>query len=53
MKPREEVKAEFTRDWVRKAEADFGAASHLLEAGEAYLDTAAFHFQQAAEKYLP
>jgi hypothetical protein len=33
MKPPEEVKLEFTREWVQKAEGDFKTASLLLEAG--------------------
>lgn len=52
MKPPEEVKLEFTREWVRKAEGDFKAAGHLLKGGEDYLFGTAFHAQQAAEKYL-
>ena len=52
MKPPEEVKLEFTREWVRKAEGDFNAAGHLLKGGEDYLFGTAFHAQQAAGKYL-
>jgi HEPN domain-containing protein len=52
MKRPEEVKLEFTRDWVRKAEGDFRAAAHLLKGGEDYLFQTAFHSQQSAEKYL-
>jgi HEPN domain-containing protein len=52
MKPPEEIKAEFTREWVRKAEADFKIAEHLCRSGLDFLEGAAFHSQQAAEKYL-
>jgi HEPN domain-containing protein len=52
MKRPEEVKLEFTREWVCKAEADFKAASLLLKAGEDYLFQTAFHAQQSAEKYI-
>lgn len=52
MKRPEEVKLEFTREWVRKAEGDFNAATHLFDGGENYLFQTAFHAQQSAEKYL-
>ncbi|MFZ5881277.1 MAG: HEPN domain-containing protein [Chloroflexota bacterium] len=44
---------ELTREWLDKAETDFDSADLLLHAGEVPLpDTAAFHCQQCAEKYL-
>ena len=52
MKPPEEVRAEFTREWLQKAEGDFKTAGHLLQSGTDFLDVATFHSQQAAEKYL-
>ena len=52
MKPPEAVKAEFTREWIRKAESDFKTAGHLLQGGPDFNDGTAFHSQQAAEKYL-
>ena len=52
MKPPEEVRAEFTREWLQKAEGDFKTAAHLLQSGTDFLDGATFHSQQAAEKYL-
>jgi len=52
MKRPEEVRLEFTREWVQKAESDFKAAGLLLKAGDDYLFQAAVHSQQAAEKYL-
>ena len=52
MKPPEEVRAEFTREWVQKAEGDFKTATHLRQSGTDFLDGATFHSQQAAEKYL-
>ena len=41
-----------TRDWVRKAEADFRGALRLASAKEPFHDLVAFHCQQSAEKYL-
>lgn len=52
MKSPEEVKIEFTREWIRKAESDLEAAKHLDEGGELYVYGTTFHVQQAAEKYL-
>ena len=52
MKSPEEVKLEFTRDWIRKAESDFKAAELLMKSGEVYFFQSAFHAQQSAEKYL-
>ena len=52
MKPPEAVKEEFTREWIRKAESDFKTAGHLLQGGPDFAEGAAFHSQQAAEKYL-
>ena len=52
MKPPEEVRDEFVRQWVAKAELDYKTARHLLMAGDAYAAPAAFHAQQAAEKYV-
>ena len=52
MKRPEEVKIEFTREWIRKAESDLATAQHLNDGGELYMDGTTFHSQQAAEKYL-
>jgi len=52
MKPPEVIKTEFTREWVRKAEIDFRTAGHLYQSGPDFAEGAAFHSQQAAEKYL-
>jgi len=52
MKSHEEVKAEFTREWIRKAENDFATAQHLNKGGELYVEGTTFHAQQGAEKYL-
>jgi HEPN domain-containing protein len=44
---------ELTAEWVEKAEDDFASADVLLHAGEFPIpDTACFHCQQSAEKYL-
>jgi HEPN domain-containing protein len=52
MRPPEQVKREFTRQWIQKAEDDLKAATHLLTSEEPFPDIAAFHAQQAAEKFL-
>ena len=44
---------DITKEWVFKAEEDFYSADLLLHAGETPIsDTACFHCQQCAEKYL-
>jgi len=52
MKPPEQIKAEFTREWLRKAGIDFKTAQHLCQSGPDFDEGSAFHSQQAAEKYL-
>ncbi len=52
MKRPEEVKVEFTIQWVEKAEIDLNTAEYLCRSGARYVSAAAFHAQQAAEKYL-
>jgi HEPN domain-containing protein len=42
--------ADLVRGWVRKARSDVIAVEALINANA--LDTACFHAQQAAEKYL-
>ena len=39
------------KGWMRKAESDIDNLTTMMESGKA-LDTACFHAQQAAEKYL-
>ncbi len=51
-KPPEQVREEFVRQWLLKAEEDLNAAKSLLSHGETFLSTVCFHSQQAAEKYL-
>jgi HEPN domain-containing protein len=41
-----------TRQWVRKAEADYAVIEKLLKGKPAINDAVCFHCQQAAEKYL-
>jgi len=41
-----------TREWIRKAEADYRAARLLHGGSEPLHDQVSFHCQQAAEKYL-
>jgi len=52
MKQPDKVKLEFTRQWLAKAESDFNTSRHLIAGGESYAEGAAFHAQQAVEKYL-
>ena len=40
-----------TREWVRKAEADYRAALELADASTPLPDQVSFHCQQSAEKY--
>ena len=41
-----------TREWVRKAEADYLAANRLRRGSALLHDVVCFHCQQCAEKYL-
>lgn len=45
------MQAEIIREWIEKAEEDFGFASSSIEHTD-YFAQICFHFQQAAEKYL-
>jgi HEPN domain-containing protein len=49
---REQVIWDFVQEWMRKAESDLLAAEYLLTLGQEDYFTAAFHAQQAAEKFL-
>ena len=51
-KPPDQVREEFVRQWLLKAEEDLNAAKSLLSHGKTFLSTVCFHSQQAAEKYL-
>lgn len=52
MKPPEQVKAEFVRRWLERAEGDWRLCHRLMADPEPYPEAIAFHCQQAAEKYL-
>jgi HEPN domain-containing protein len=52
MKKPEEIKLEFTCEWVRRAENDYRTTEHLFESGEAFAYGVTFHAQQTAEKYM-
>ena len=41
-----------TREWIKKAEADFRGAKHLARTKPPVHDLVCFHCQQTAEKYL-
>ncbi len=45
------MQAEIIKEWIEKAEEDFGFASTSIEHTN-YFAQVCFHFQQAAEKYL-
>jgi HEPN domain-containing protein len=45
------MRVEIVREWMQKAEEDFGFASVSIEHTD-YFSQICFHFQQAAEKYL-
>ena len=43
---------ELIKDWIEKADHDFGSAKLIFLHAPDYYDTNAFHCQQAVEKYL-
>jgi HEPN domain-containing protein len=49
---REQVIWDFVQEWLGKAEGDLRSARHLLILPQLDYFTAAFHAQQAAEKFL-
>jgi HEPN domain-containing protein len=51
-KPPDQIRDEFVRQWLLKAEEDLNAAKSLTTYGASFLFTVCFHSQQAAEKYL-
>ena len=51
MRSPEEVKRDFVRQWLKKAEEDINAAKTLLFHEMSFLFTIGFHSQQSAEKY--
>ena len=52
MKPPEQVKKEFTKGWLDKAENDYRTAQYLGASGADYVSSSVFHAQQAVEKYI-
>lgn len=52
MRPRDEVRREIVQQWLAKADEDFAVAERLVCGEEPLLASAAFHAQQAAEKFL-
>ncbi|MFH1704101.1 MAG: HEPN domain-containing protein [Nitrospirota bacterium] len=46
------VNIEIVREWIAKADDDFGFALANHEEGKPFLALICFHFQQSAEKYL-
>jgi HEPN domain-containing protein len=51
MKPPEEVRRELVSRWLHKADEDLAVSQQLTALGQ-FPSSAAFHAQQAAEKYL-
>jgi len=51
-KPPEVALRELVYQWLEKASADFDVAEQLCEPGAVSEECAAFHCQQAVEKYL-
>ncbi len=43
---------EAVKNWIKKAEEDYRSAIHLLDASNPLPNSAGFHAQQCAEKYL-
>lgn len=52
MRPPDVIKHRVVREWLRKAEADFELAKHLLAERALFWNAVVFNCQQAAEKYL-
>lgn len=52
MKQPEDIRLEFVREWVQRAEEDYRTTHFLHESDEDYLTATVFHAQQASEKYL-
>jgi hypothetical protein len=44
-KPPDQVREEFVRQWLLKAEEDLNAAKSLVPHGETFLSTVCFHSQ--------
>ncbi len=52
MTPHEAARQKIVSEWRRKADADLAVAERLMADEGIFLNAAAFHCQQAAEKYL-
>ena len=52
MRPPEEVRREHVKQWLVRADEDFGLAKQLVLENSPYIHAICFHAQQAAEKYL-
>jgi HEPN domain-containing protein len=52
MRPRDQALRELVGQWLDRADADLAVAKRLLQDEEPYAWAAAFHAQQAAEKFL-
>ena len=52
MKPPEEVLRDLVGQWIAKAELDYRAGERLSKDPEPIREVAAFHCQQAVEKYI-
>ena len=52
MRPPEQVIRDFVRQWLDKAEEDLKAGEILLDSNLEDFDSAGFHAQQSAEKFI-
>ena len=52
MRPPEEIKRLFIKQWLEKADGDLKVAKSLFSAKAKFNDIICFHAQQAVEKYL-
>jgi HEPN domain-containing protein len=51
-KPPDRTTQKLAKEWLVKADSDIRLAEYLLAENTSFWDAAAFHCQQAAEKYL-
>ena len=52
MKQHKDIRLEFVRQWLLKADEDLALSEHLLSESSPYRTAIVFHAHQGAEKYL-
>lgn len=52
MKQHKDIRMEFVRQWLLKADEDLALSEHLLSESSPYRTAIVFHAHQSAEKYL-